>query len=77
MGGRYERQSEIIKEIKEDNVPLSFVLIFVNWRFYICQVTKIQKYFPIFKLTKICIIIEMTPTNSHGMNSDSKVIGHY
>ena len=41
MGEGYERQSEIIKEIKEDNVPLSFVLIFVNWRFYICQVTKI------------------------------------
>ena len=28
-----ERQSEIIKEMKEDNVPLSFGFIFVNWRF--------------------------------------------
>ena len=33
-----KRQSEIIKE---DNVPLSFGFIFVNWRFYMCQVTKI------------------------------------
>ena len=41
MGERCERRSELIKEVKEDNVPLSSVLIFVNWRFYICQVMKI------------------------------------
>ena len=46
-----------------------------------------EKYFLIFKLTKICviietfrqkisIIIEMTSTNSHGVNADSKVICH-
>ena len=28
-----KRQSEIIKEIKDDSVPLSFGFIFVNWRF--------------------------------------------